>query len=144
MGADLDLLIHWHSGPTHSLGAAAIAAGAAALWRWPIARTRWLIAAAACAAWATHPLLDSLAPDTSPPIGVMAFWPLTSQYFITGLDVFMPIWRAPGNLKAIAHDIVAVVREIAILAPIVYLTWKTGRTVNVEKPRSRDDPPPIA
>ncbi len=131
MAADLDLLVHWHSGPTHSVGAAAIAATAAAVWRWPIARDRWLIAAAAFAAWATHPLLDSLAPDTSPPIGVMAFWPLTTQYFITGLDIFMPIWRAPGNLKAIAHDLVAVAREIAILGPIVYVTWRAGRTVRV-------------
>jgi membrane-bound metal-dependent hydrolase YbcI (DUF457 family) len=138
MAADLDLLIDWHSGPTHSVGAAAIVAILAALWRWPIARTRWLIAAAAFAAWATHPLLDSLAPDTSPPIGVMAFWPLTTQYFITGLNVFMPIWRAPGNLKAVVHDIVAVLREIVILGPIVYVTWKTGRTVKVERSGSRE------
>jgi membrane-bound metal-dependent hydrolase YbcI (DUF457 family) len=138
MAADLDLLIDWHSGPTHSVGAAAIAAIVAALWRWPIARTRWLIAAAAFAAWATHPLLDSLAPDTSPPIGVMAFWPLTTQYFISGLDVFMPIWRAPGNLKAVSHDIVAVLREVAILGPVVYVIWKTGRTVKVERSGSRE------
>ncbi len=136
--ADLDLLINWHSGPTHSVGAAAIAGLVAAAWRWPIARSRWLIFVAAFAAWATHPLLDSLAPDTSPPIGVMAFWPITTRYFITGLDVFMPIWRAPGNLKAVAHDVVAVAREVAILAPVVYFTWKTSRGLKVGKSGSRE------
>ena len=139
MAADLDLLVHWHSGPTHSVGAAAIAGIVAAMWRWPIARTRGLVAAAAFAAWATHPLLDSLAPDTSPPIGVMAFWPLTTRYFISGLDVFMPIWRAPGNLKAVSHDILAVVREIVILAPIVYVVWKTGRTAKIDASGDRKE-----
>jgi hypothetical protein len=50
----------------------------------------------------------------------------------------MPIWRAPGNLKAVVHDIVAVLREIVILGPIVYVTWKTGRTVKVERSGSRE------
>ncbi|HUL72238.1 MAG TPA: metal-dependent hydrolase [Vicinamibacterales bacterium] len=123
-GADLDLLIGRHSGETHSLGAAAIVAALAAWRRWPIASTRAVIFLAAFAAWATHPLLDSLAPDYSAPFGVMAFWPLSHQYFISGLSVFMPIWRSPGNLKAVTHDVVAVAREIAILLPIVYATWK--------------------
>ncbi len=123
MAADLDLLIHWHSGPTHSLGAAALAGIAAAIGRVPIAKNRSLIAAAAFAAWATHPLLDALALDTSPPIGVMAFWPVSHQYFITGLSVFMPIWRDPGSLRAVIHDILAVARELVILAPVALLAY---------------------
>ena len=43
MAADLDLLVGAHSGPTHSIGAAAIAGVVAALARWPIARTRVMI-----------------------------------------------------------------------------------------------------
>jgi membrane-bound metal-dependent hydrolase YbcI (DUF457 family) len=124
MAADLDLLVGAHSGPTHSIGAAAIAGLVAALGRWPIARTRVMIGLVACLAWATHPLMDSLAPDTSVPYGVMAFWPVSHQYFLTGLSVFMPIWRYPISARAMTHDILAIAREAVILAPILYVVWK--------------------
>ena len=73
---DLDLLWHRHSAETHSLGAALLVGGIAAVWAWPVASSRWRIFLAVCAAYATHPLLDALHFDVSPPIGVMAFWPL--------------------------------------------------------------------
>jgi membrane-bound metal-dependent hydrolase YbcI (DUF457 family) len=128
MAADLDLLFGAHSGPTHSVGAAAIVGLTAALWRWPIARSRLTIGLVAFLAWATHPLMDSLAQDTSAPFGVMAFWPFSHQYFLTGLSVFMPIWRYPISARAIAHDILAIGREILILAPITYASWKIGKS----------------
>lgn len=127
MAADLDLLVGAHSGPTHSIGAAAIAGVVAALARWPIARTRVTIGLVACLAWATHPLMDSLAPDTSVPYGVMAFWPFSHQYFLTGLSVFMPIWRNPMSERAITHDILAIGREVLLLVPAVYLAWTLRR-----------------
>jgi membrane-bound metal-dependent hydrolase YbcI (DUF457 family) len=131
MAADLDLLVGAHSGPTHSIGAAAIAGLVAALARWPIARTRVMIGVVAFLAWATHPLMDSLAPDTSLPYGVMAFWPFSHQYFLTGLSVFMPIWRYPVSVRAITHDALAIGREILLLVPAVYLAW------TVRGPQSR-------
>jgi hypothetical protein len=54
----------------------------------------------------------------------MAFWPISHQYFQTGLSVFMPIWRYPVSARAITHDLVAIGREIVMLAPVVYLTWR--------------------
>jgi membrane-bound metal-dependent hydrolase YbcI (DUF457 family) len=123
MAADLDLLVGAHSGPTHSIGAAAIAGLVAALARWPIARSRVMIGVVAFLAWATHPLMDSLAPDTSLPYGVMAFWPFSHQYFLTGLSVFMPIWRYPVSARAITHDILAIGRELLLLGPVVFLVW---------------------
>jgi inner membrane protein len=83
-----------------------------------------MIGVAAFLVWATHPLLDALAGDTSVPYGVMAFWPISHQYFQTGLSVFMPIWRYPVSARAITHDLVAIGREIVMLAPVVYLTWR--------------------
>ena len=133
MAADLDLLFGAHSGPTHSLGAAAIAGIVAAIARWPIARTRLTIGLAAFLAWATHPLMDALAPDTSAPYGVMAFWPFSTNYYLTGLSVFMPIWRYPISARAITHDILAVAREILILTPFTYMVWKVGKSVEVGK-----------
>jgi len=124
--ADLDLLIGRHSGETHSIGAAAIAATIAALWRWPIARERWRIWLAAWLAWSSHPLLDALSPDKSPPIGVMALWPLSHAYMQTGLAIFEPIWRNPHVWREIRHDLYAVVKEIVILGPIcaAMLWWR--------------------
>ena len=123
MAPDLDLLIGRHSGETHSLGAAVLVASLAAAWRWPIAGTRGRIWLAAFAAWCTHPLLDGLSPDNSAPIGVMAFWPWTRTHVQTGLAVFAPIWRHPLTARVVAHDLIAVLREVAILGPVIALVW---------------------
>jgi membrane-bound metal-dependent hydrolase YbcI (DUF457 family) len=126
---DLDLLIGRHRYETHSIGAAVLAGAAAALMRWPIAPTRARTFWAACAAWATHPLLDMLAPDHWPPIGVMAWWPFSTGFYLTGLEWFLPIardWRSPASLWLDAR---AAARETWILLPIVVLVWwiRTGK-----------------
>ena len=90
---DLDLLIHRHRFETHSIGAALVAGMVGALMRWPVASTRTRTFFAVTAAWATHPLLDMLAPDRWPPIGVMAFWPFSRGFYITGWEIFLPIAR---------------------------------------------------
>jgi LexA-binding, inner membrane-associated putative hydrolase len=118
MAPDLDLLVGRHSAETHSLGAAVLAACLAAWWRWPVAAGRWRIWLIVFLAWASHPLLDMLAPDNLAPYGVMLFWPLSDGYYISGLHVFDAIsrtWQAPGS---VAHDLWAVVREVAILGPV--------------------------
>ena len=129
---DLDLLIGRHHYEMHSVGAAILAGLLAAWMRWPIGRSRWRIFLAATSAWASHPLLDMLAPDHSPPIGVMAFWPFSRGFYITGLEIFMPIarqWRRPG---VIAWDIRAGLWEVLLLAPVAGLVWwirtRTRRT----------------
>jgi membrane-bound metal-dependent hydrolase YbcI (DUF457 family) len=128
---DLDLLFGRHRYETHSIGAAVLAGALAALMRWPIAPTRARIFWAACAAWATHPLLDMLAPDHWPPIGVMAFWPFSRGFYITGLEWFLPISR-DWSSASVWLDARAAVRETLILLPIVLLVWwirmGTGRT----------------
>jgi membrane-bound metal-dependent hydrolase YbcI (DUF457 family) len=127
MTPDLDLLVGRHSGETHSIGAAAIAAGIVAWLRWPIARGRARIFLAAWLAWSTHPLLDALSPDTSPPIGVMAFWPLSHAYVQTGWAILEPIWRFPVTVRMIRHDVFATLREIAILLPVLAAMWMWRR-----------------
>jgi len=124
MAADLDLLVGAHSGPTHSIGAAAIAGLVAALARWPIARTRVMIGVVAFLAWATHPLMDSLAPDTSLPYGVMAFWPFSTAFVQTGWQVFLPISRAYTAPGFAGRILVAVAREVAILGSLTLIVWR--------------------
>jgi membrane-bound metal-dependent hydrolase YbcI (DUF457 family) len=94
MAPDLDLLIGRHSRETHSLGAAAIVASLAAALRWPVATSRLRIWCTVALAWLSHPLLDALALDTSPPLGVMALWPFTRTHYQTGLSLFGPIARS--------------------------------------------------
>jgi membrane-bound metal-dependent hydrolase YbcI (DUF457 family) len=124
---DLDLLIGRHSRETHSVGAAVIAASVAALGRWPLASGPARIWFAACAAWLTHPLLDALSFDLGPPIGVMAFWPVSTEHWHTGFAPFDAIerhWDRPGFLR---QNIVAVLREILTLVPVLGVVWFARR-----------------
>lgn len=121
---DLDLLIGRHSMETHSIGAATLVASIAAWRRWPVAAGgRGRIWLAGWCAWLSHPLLDALSPDTAVPIGVMWLWPFSQEHMQTGLAVFAPIWRNPITTREIVHDLLAVLRELAILLPILTGLW---------------------
>ena len=121
---DLDLLWGRHSRETHSLGAALMVATVAAWQRWPVASTRTRIWLAVCASWLTHPLLDAMSSDTSIPIGIMAFWPLSMEFYPANWDIFGPISRRywldsfwPINLASIG-------RGLILLAPIaIAVRW---------------------
>ena len=125
--ADVDLFFGWHSGPTHSLGAALIAGAVLMLVR----RAGWLAIErpflAGAAAYGSHPLLDWLGADSSPPYGVMAFWPFTAAYFIAPEPVLMAISRRywlPGFLE---HNLTAVAFEILLLGPVAVAVWALRR-----------------
>ena len=124
--ADLDLLVGRHRAESHSLGAAVLVATLAA---WPLARAgviadgrarTWL---AVVAAWATHPLLDALAVDNGPPIGIMAFWPVSTGHVQTGWAVFLPVLREYWVARALKYDLWAALRETAILVPVCAAVW---------------------
>src|SRR5579864_1184671 len=135
---DLDLLIGRHRYETHSIGAAVIAGAVAAVFRWPVARTRARIFWSATAAWATHPLLDMLAPDHWPPIGVMALWPFSRGFYITGLEWFLPIARNWRSSAVLWLDARAAVRETLILMPVVVLVWWIRKGRDKTRVRSSD------
>ena len=113
---DLDLLGPVHRGPTHSLGMAAIAGLAAA------ALSRHArVGFAAAAAYATHTLLDWLSADTSTPLGIMALWPLSRDYFKASTSVFDSVWRRNETPDFWPHNIRAIAKEVAILAPLALI-----------------------
>jgi membrane-bound metal-dependent hydrolase YbcI (DUF457 family) len=120
---DLDLLFAQHRGVSHSVGVAAIAATIVLLLRVPLAETRARLWLAAFAAWATHPLLDSLALDTAAPIGIMAFWPFSAEYVQSGLEVFKPVSRSVGAPSFLPTLRIALTRELLILVPLTAAVW---------------------
>ena len=129
MAPDLDLLVGRHRAETHSLGAALLVATLAAFFRWPLASTRartwWVV----FLAWSTHVLFDALGEDMGPPAGVMAFWPVSSEFVKFQWDLFLPLrreWQEPGFLL---RTIRAILRELLILVPIVVVVawWRRPR-----------------
>jgi membrane-bound metal-dependent hydrolase YbcI (DUF457 family) len=120
---DLDLLIGRHSRETHSIGAAIIVASLAAWQRWPVASSRVGIWTAVALAWLSHPLLDALAFDTAPPIGVMAFWPWSTDHVQTGWSVFGPISRRFGTRAFFITNLTSMARELVLLVPVVASVW---------------------
>jgi membrane-bound metal-dependent hydrolase YbcI (DUF457 family) len=127
---DLDLLVGRHSAETHSLGAAAIVASVAAWWGWRLGREGtgparvWL---AAFFVWLSHPVLDALALDTSPPLGVMIFWPFATGYHQTGWAVFDAISRRYWLPEFVTYNLWAVIREVVLLGPPTFVVWWARR-----------------
>jgi hypothetical protein len=114
---DLDLLFHAHSMYTHSLGAAlAVLLTVAALT--PAHARRWTAAFACGAAYASHTLLDWMGNDTTPPIGIMALWPFTSEYYESNLHFFMAITRRYWLPGFWTHNLIAMFREVGTLVPL--------------------------
>jgi membrane-bound metal-dependent hydrolase YbcI (DUF457 family) len=124
---DLDLLIGRHSMETHSVGAAALVGALAAWRRWPVASTRTRIFAAVFLAWLSHPLFDTLALDTSTPLGVMLFWPFSREHLQTGWSVFAAISRRYWLDGFVSYTLLAIAREVIILAPLVPLVYAIRR-----------------
>ena len=118
---DLDLVFGTHREISHSIGAA-VAAGIVALiaTRSP----RW--GAAIALSWGSHVLLDWLSNDTRPPIGVMALWPFTRDYYKAAFEIFPPVSRRYWESRFWIYNLRAVIMEIAILGPLSLLSVRSG------------------
>ena len=97
---------------------------AIAAWRgWPIAPSRagiWLVA---FVAWFSHPLFDASSVDLGPPIGVMLFWPFSTEYWHTGLNVFGAIERHWDHQAFWRQNITSFAREMVILVPTIAFVY---------------------
>jgi hypothetical protein len=127
---DLDLLLKYvdgrnhHQAESHSLGSAALAGlvvWALAWWRrWPGAAVLGVLAAGG---WTSHVLLDYLGRDTHPPIGLMAFWPLSRDFFKFPWPIFLDLGRTL-DWETIRHNVRSVAWETALLLPPALLSWR--------------------
>jgi hypothetical protein len=117
---DLDFLWGRHNMETHSVGAAVIAG--LAVWLW---KRDMRLAMAVAVAWSTHVLFDWLGSDDTPPLGVMALWPFTSEFYFAHAFVFEAISRRYWLDNFVTHNLWAVTRELVLLGPVALVVgWR--------------------
>jgi inner membrane protein len=116
MAADLDFLFAAHRGPSHGLGAAALAGIVAFL-----ATRHRRLSAAVVAAYASHTLLDWLGNDVAPPIGVMALWPFSREFYQSNIPIFHAISRRYWQPDFLILNLRAVAWEVVLLGPLTAL-----------------------
>jgi membrane-bound metal-dependent hydrolase YbcI (DUF457 family) len=132
---DLDLLTGSHRTYTHSLGAILMIGVAS----WLIVRARSTRAARAAiilmAAYGSHVFLDWTGTDTSNPPGLMAAWPLSSAFYVSGWNVFGQVSRRYWlPQEFIAGNIVSFAREMAVILPMLFMAWTvwSSRTLTLD------------
>lgn len=134
---DLDFLWGRHNMETHSLSFAALVGVAVFAWSrrgtepgapgtsaW---RSSARLGLACTLAVASHVLFDWLGSDDTPPLGVMALWPFTNDFYFADAFVFEAISRRYWLPGFVQHNGLAVLREIAILAPVAGAFWMWRR-----------------
>lgn len=128
---DLDFLWGRHNMETHSLGAAvmaglvslALTCGRDPRPAFALRLRRGKLAIAIAVAWASHVLFDWLGSDTTPPLGVMALWPWSSEYYFSNAFIFEAISRRYWLDGFWRHNIFAVISEVLLLAPVFLVVW---------------------
>jgi hypothetical protein len=111
---DIDFAWGGHNRETHSIGAAVIAG--LVVWAW---KRNARLALAVGLSWGSHVLFDWLGSDDTPPLGVMALWPLSSNFYFADAYVFEAISRRYWLDNFYTHNGWAVIKEILILGPIL-------------------------
>jgi membrane-bound metal-dependent hydrolase YbcI (DUF457 family) len=115
---DIDFLWARHNMETHSLGAAVLTGLIAyAIFRRPA------LAVACALAWGSHTLFDWLGSDDTPPLGVMALWPFTSNFYFAEAFVFEAISRRYAEPGFWEQNIWAVLKEVLMLVPPTVALW---------------------
>ena len=121
---DIDFAWGGHNRETHSLGAAMIAGVVVFAWK-----RNPRVATAVTLSWASHVLFDWLGSDDTPPLGVMALWPLSSDFYFANAFVFDAISRRYWLDNFITHNAWAVIKEVLILGPLAVIAflWRARR-----------------
>jgi membrane-bound metal-dependent hydrolase YbcI (DUF457 family) len=136
MSPDLDLLAGSHRTYTHSIGAIFIVGVASWI---VIAGLRMSNAVRAAviiaAAYGSHLVFDWMGKDTSNPPGFTALWPFSSDYYVSGWNLFGEISRRYWLPREfILWNLQALAWELAVLTPLLMFAWVrwSGRTVETK------------
>jgi membrane-bound metal-dependent hydrolase YbcI (DUF457 family) len=127
---DADLLLRFvdgqshHQKESHGVGSALLAALAFGLVARALRRPRPLaLGLAAGWAWLGHIVLDYLNRDTHPPIGVMALWPFSRDYYKFPWPLFLDVGRSL-EWETLRNNALAAAWEATLLLPILLAVWR--------------------
>ncbi|MEO8682099.1 MAG: metal-dependent hydrolase [Vicinamibacterales bacterium] len=138
---DVDFLWGRHNAETHSLGAAVLTGAVVLGWaRWAnlkVCPHPYRLALAVTLAWSSHVLFDWLGSDDTPPLGVMALWPLNSTYYFAHAYFFEAISRRYWLSNFWSHNLYAVAKEVLILGPVL-VALRVFRSRALRRFRRRD------
>ncbi len=124
---DVDFAWQRHNMETHSVGAAVLAGAAVYVWK-----RNPRLAIAVTLAWVSHVLFDWLGSDDTPPLGVMALWPINSNFYFAHAYVFEAISRRYWLDNFVTHNAYAVVKEVVMLGPPAALAcWLRNRRLKI-------------
>jgi hypothetical protein len=122
---DIDFLFGTHATYTHSVGAIAIVAAvlASTIERWPLVLAGTL-------AYASHPFLDWLGRDTSPPLGIMVLWPFTTEHYLSPVPIIEPVSRRYWWPTFWSHNLKVVATEILVFGSLALAVhrWRRPET----------------
>ena len=129
---DFDILAGSHRTYTHSIAGVALTGLIA--WLVVRGRVRAPLAAAVsiAAAHASHLFLDWLGKDTSRPPGLTILWPFSSEFYVSGLNLFGEVSRRYWLFNEfILGNLAAVAWELTVLVPVLLVAWVlwSGRTL---------------
>jgi membrane-bound metal-dependent hydrolase YbcI (DUF457 family) len=111
---DVDFAWGRHNMETHSVGFALLV-GALTL----AAGCSPRVALACTLAVGSHVLFDWLGSDDFPPLGVMALWPFSREFYFAHAYVFATISRRYWLPGFVEHNVLAVLREVVLVLPLV-------------------------
>lgn len=129
--ADFDFLFGTHSTYSHSIGATLVVFVVALVWfagkGTGSGSERFVASLAASAAYASHILLDWLGTDGAAPFGIMALWPISSEFHLAGAGVFAPVERRFWLPDFWLRTLRMVASEVVILGVALAIVWRTRR-----------------
>jgi len=128
-------LTTFHHQATHSITAAVIVGLliAALASRWKFNGIGWGVWGGSV--YLSHVVFDLLVNDPSPPFGVQLLWPFSDSYFISPFtpfarfDYFDPTAGMVSTMLSV-HNLITMLREFVLVAPIVALAWFVGKFCN--------------
>ena len=122
----------FHHGPTHSIAAAGVFTVVLTLIFRSLSKVQIFVI---FAVYLGHVLADSLAADLGAPYGVPLLWPFDDHYTIAPVTVFSNFSHGAQGADVVGvirdifslHNLWAVVIELAILGPLLWLTERCRR-----------------
>ena len=124
---DIDFLFGVHSTYTHSVGAIVVVGLVSGFVGRHLGSHPYL---AAGAAYGSHVALDWLGSDTVNPLGVMALWPLSSDFYLSDRHWFMAVCREYWLAECWWHNTWGLMRELMALGPVTLGAIAASRVLN--------------